>query len=100
LAGELHGAVESDSLAFYRPEAKGEAAARWLAQGAAYKFSNGGGCAAWHRAGLPATVRRDDGAEAMASLTPATRGSRGEAGEAGRRAVPRRRARKGEGSGC
>jgi hypothetical protein len=57
LAGELRGAVESDSLAFYRPEAKGEAAGWWLPQGAAYKVSNGGGCAAWRGAGLPTTVR-------------------------------------------
>jgi hypothetical protein len=57
LAGELRGVVKSDGLAFYRLEAKGEAVGQWLAQGAAYKVSNGGGCAAWRDAGLPATVR-------------------------------------------
>jgi hypothetical protein len=43
---------------------------------------------------------RGGGAEATAALTPAARGSRGEAGEAARRAVPRRRAHRGEGPGC
>jgi hypothetical protein len=50
VAGELRGAVESDGLAFYRTEARGEAVDWWLS-GSSQERSNGGRCAAWHSAG-------------------------------------------------
>jgi hypothetical protein len=42
VAGERRGAVESDDLAFYRPEVRGEAVGRWLAQASSQEHSNGG----------------------------------------------------------
>jgi hypothetical protein len=42
VAGERRGVVESDDLAFYRPEARGEAVGWWLAQASSQELSNGG----------------------------------------------------------
>jgi hypothetical protein len=100
LIGELRGAVESDGLAIYRPKAKGEVVGRWLAQGA--RRSSVMAAAVRHGAaqGCRQQCGRGGGAKVIAALTLTMRGSRGEAGEAGRRAVPRRRARRGEGPGC
>jgi hypothetical protein len=61
VGGELHGAVERDDLAFYRPEARGEAAGRWLAQASSQELSNGCRCAAWHGTGCRGSGRGKDG---------------------------------------
>jgi hypothetical protein len=51
-------AVEGDGLPFYRLEARGDAAGRWLAQGARRSSVMARVRAAWHGAGLLVRLRQ------------------------------------------